>query len=202
MHTPSPAAGNTPPSRGRPRQRAFTWPPIVLYLAPVVAIAVYGALWIALHAGGGRASTHTIWQSLALAETVLALLLRGRKPTSALAGIMAVYLLFSLDLLLLPAVLFALLTVAATRDRRTTALAATATAAVLAAMPYLHGDAVSFAWYILPRLAVAGILVAAGMCLRERREGAGGRTHARHPASEGEPRRQHLRPGASGGPGC
>jgi hypothetical protein len=38
-----------------------------------------------------------------------------RKPTGALAGILAAYLLLALDPLLLPGVLFALFTVAATR---------------------------------------------------------------------------------------
>ena len=50
----------------------------VLYLAPVMAFAAYGAWWIAAHAGGGRAATHPLWQSLTLAEITVALLLRGR----------------------------------------------------------------------------------------------------------------------------
>jgi ABC-2 type transport system ATP-binding protein len=66
---------------------------------------------------GGRSSAHTLWQSLALTETVIALLWRTRKPAAALAGILAGYLAFDLDPLLLPGVLFALLTVAATRGR-------------------------------------------------------------------------------------
>src|SRR5690242_977044 len=53
MHTPSPAAGTTPPWRRRPRRRWFTWPR-VLHAAPVAVTALYGALWIAFHAGGGR----------------------------------------------------------------------------------------------------------------------------------------------------
>jgi hypothetical protein len=142
---------------------------MVAYEAPVVVIALYGAIWIALHAGGGRGSTHTFFQSLALAETVVALLLRRRKPVGALAGILAVYLVFALDPLLLPAVLFALLTVAAGRDRRTAAVTGAVTAAALAASPYIHGDAASFAGYSLPRLAAAGGAVAAGMYLRARR---------------------------------
>jgi hypothetical protein len=142
---------------------------MVLYAAPVAAIAVYGALWIALHAGGGRGSTHTFFQSLALAESVLALLLRGRKPAGAFAGILVVYALFSLDPLLLPAVLFALLTVAAERDHRTVAVAAAATAVAIAAWPDIGRHAVSFAGYSLPRLAAAGAAVAAGVYLQARR---------------------------------
>jgi hypothetical protein len=141
---------------------------MMLYAAPVVLIALYGALWITLHAGGGRGSAHALWQSLALAETVLALLLRARKPAGALAGILAVYLFFSLDPVLLPAALLALLTVATIRDHRTVAIATTATAAALAATPYIHGDPVSFTGYSLPRLAAAGAAVAAGIYLRAR----------------------------------
>ena len=166
MHTSSPATGSSPPWRGRPH---VTWPRTVAYVAPVAVIAAYGALWIALHAGGGRQSAHTFFQSLALAECVLALLLRRRKPVAALAGILAAYLLFSLDPLLLPAVLFALCTVAAARDNRTTAVAAAVTALALATGPSIRGEAVSFAGYSLPRLAAVGIAVAAGMYLRERR---------------------------------
>jgi hypothetical protein len=137
MHTSSPAAANTPPRRHRPGRRWFTRPRM-MHAAPVAVTAVYGALWIALHAGGGRASAHTLWQSLALTETLLALLLRQRKPAGALAGILAAYLLFDLDPLLLPGVLVALCTVAATRHRITMALATAATAAAITAMPYLQ----------------------------------------------------------------
>ena len=168
MHTPRPAADHTQPRRAWPRRPGVTWPRAVLYVAPVAAIALYGALWIALHPGGGRSSTHTFFQSLALAESVIALLLRRRKPVGALAGILAVYVLFQLDPLLLPAVLLALLTVAMERDRRT-AITAAATVAATAAWPDIRGHAVSFAGYILPRLAAAGVVVAAGTYLRERR---------------------------------
>jgi hypothetical protein len=168
MYPPSPA--RRPPS-GPDRPRP-TWLRMVLYTAPVAAIAVYGALWIALHTGGGRGSAHTFFQSLALAETVLALLLRRRKPAGAFAGILVVYALFSLDPLLLPAVLFALLTVAAERDRRTAAVAAAATAAAVAVWPDIGRHAVSFAGHSLPRLAAAGVAVAAGMYLRALRRRA------------------------------
>jgi hypothetical protein len=116
-----------------------------------------------------RGSAHTLFQSLALAEATLALLLRGRKPVGALAGILAVYLLFALDPLLLPAVLFALLTVAVERDRRTAVIAAAAAAAATAAWPFIGGRAVSLTGHTLPRLAAFGIAVAAGMYLRQRR---------------------------------
>jgi hypothetical protein len=167
MMPPGPAARATAPWFGRPRLRAFSWPKI-RYMAPVVLTALSGALWIALHAKGGRGSTHTFFQSLALAEAALALMLRRRKPAGALAGILVVYLLFALDPLLLPAVLFALLTVAATRDHRAVGVTAAVTVAALAAEPYIHGGTVSFAGYMLPRLSAAGAVVAAGLYLRAR----------------------------------
>jgi hypothetical protein len=166
----------------------------------VVIIAVYGALWITLHAGGGRSSAHTLWQSLALTETLLALLWRTRKPAGALAGVLAAYLAFDLDPLLLPGVLFALLTVAVTRDRRTAAVVAAATAAVIAAMPCLHGDPVSLSRYLLPRLAAAAVAAAADTYLHARPKTAGLRARAGHPAGEPDPRGRRTGPAITGGP--
>jgi len=141
----------------------------VLYLTPVVVMATYGAWWIAAHAGGGRAATHTLWQSLTLTEITVALLLRGRKPVGALAGILAAYLIFDLPWLTLPPMLFALLTVAEVRGPRTVTVAAAAAAAAIAAGPYLHGDRGSFAGSTLPLLAAAGAAVAIGTYLRRAR---------------------------------
>ena len=182
MDTSSPTVGNTPPGPAGPRPRWDTHARL-LHAAPVVVIALYGALWIALHAGGGRGSAHILWQSLALAETVLALLLRASKPAGALAGILAMYLLTDLDPLLLPAVLFALLTVATIRGHRTVAIATAAAVAVLTATPYIHGDAATLTWHILPRLAAAGAAAAAGLDLRVRQN-----RQTVNPAGEPEPR--------------
>ena len=209
MGTPGSVAGNTATGDGVARAtgdgvargRPSTWRHRVLYTAPVVVIALYGAVWITLHAGSGRGSAHTLFQSLALAEATLALLLRRRKPVGALAGILAVYLLFALDPLLLPAVLFALFTVAAVRDYRTTAIAAATTMAALAVMPYLRGDPVSFTGYSLPRLAAACAVVAAGTYLRTRREPAGRRTRAQHRAGEHGACEMPAGPATPGGPG-
>jgi hypothetical protein len=165
----------------------------------VAVIALYGALWIALHTGSGRASAHTLWQSLALTETLVALLLRHRKPAGALAGILAAYLILDLDPLLLPGVLVALFTVAATRHRTTLVLAATATAVVIAAIPYLHGDPVSLPGYLLPRLAAAVTAVAAGTWLHARREIARARPRPGRRTGEREPSPAPARPGPSGG---
>jgi hypothetical protein len=108
-------------------------------LAPIVVIAACGAWWIAAHAGGGRAATHTLWQSLTLTEITVALLLRGRKPAGALAGILAAYLIFDLPWLTLPPMLFALLTVAAVRDHRMVTVASAAAAAVIRRCPTCTG---------------------------------------------------------------
>ena len=166
MRAPGPAAGSTVTGDGTARRRSSTWPRMALYTAPVAVIALYGALWIALHAGGGRGPAHTFFQSLALAEAAVALLLRRRKPVGAFAGVLVAYALFSLDPLLLPAVLFALLTVAAERDHRTAAIAAAAAAAAIAVWPDIGRHGVSFAGHSLPRLAAAGAAVAAGIYLR------------------------------------
>ena len=141
----------------------------MLYAAPVVIFAGYCAWWIATHAGGGCAATHTLWQSLTVTEITVALLLRGRKPAGALAGILAAYLVFDLPWLTLPPMLFALLTVAAVRGHRTVTVAAAAAAAVITAGPYLHGDRGSFAGHTLPLLAAAGAAVAVGTYLRRAR---------------------------------
>ena len=124
--------------------------------------------------GGGRAATHTLWQSLTLAEITVALLLRGRKPAGALAGILAAYLIFNLPWLTLPPMLFALLTVAAIRGHRTVTVAAAATAAVITAGPLLQGDRGSLAAHTLPLLAAAGAAVAVGTYLRRARARADG----------------------------
>jgi len=127
---------------------------------------------------------------------VIALLLRAREPAAALAG----YLAFDLDPLLLPAVLVALLTIAATRGRRTAAVAAAATAAAIAAMPYLHGDPVSLPGYLVPRLTAAAIAAAAGTYLHERGKTTGLRARPGHPGGGPDPRGARTRPDIAGGP--
>jgi hypothetical protein len=56
----------------------------------------------------------------------IGLLLRRRTPVGALVGILVAYLAFELDPLLLPALLFALFTVATLREHRTVLLATAA----------------------------------------------------------------------------
>src|SRR5215469_13626428 len=81
-------------------------------VGPVLPIAMFGAVWIVLHAEAGRAGTHTLFQALAMAECTVALLLRGRKPLGALASILVMYGVTGLDTLLIMPVMFAVATVA------------------------------------------------------------------------------------------
>ena len=138
---------------------------------PVLPVALFGAAWIVLHATAGRAGTHTLFQVLALAEGTTALLLRGRKPIGALAGVLAVYALADLDTIMILPVLLAVANVADRRGRRTAAVATLITASVVAAMPFLHGDKVSIVTGTLPHLGA--VIAAAGL-------GAWARAH-RHP---------------------
>jgi hypothetical protein len=94
-------------------------------LAPVLLVAAWGGAWIGFHASP-HAYVHSLFQTLALAESVIALLLRGRKPFGALVGILIAYLAFQLDPLLLPPLLIALFTVATLTERRTVLLATAA----------------------------------------------------------------------------
>ncbi len=69
----------------------------VLYLVPVVGAVIWGIWWIAAPAFLASGFVHALFQSLALAENVTALLLRRRKPVGALAGILVVYILADLN---------------------------------------------------------------------------------------------------------
>ena len=120
---------------------------------PVLPIALFGAVWIVLHAGAGRAGTHTLFQVLALAECTIALLLRGRKPVGALAGIAVVYAVADLDTIMILPVLLAVATVADRRESRTAAVATLLASSVVVAMPFLHGDQVSILSGALPHAA-------------------------------------------------
>jgi hypothetical protein len=143
---------------GRHRLFSARW---VRAVGPVLPIALFGAAWIVLHATAGRAGTHTLFQTLALAECTIALLLRGRKPLGALASIVVMYALTDLDTILILPVLLAVATVADRSDRHTAAAATLITASVVAAMPFLHGDKASILTGTLPYLAA--VLVAMGL---------------------------------------
>lgn len=111
----------------------------VCYFGPVVVAAVFGGVWVALAAGGTRGHAHTVWQSLVVAESAVALLLRRRKPVWSLAGILLVYVVFELYVITLLPALVALFTVTRACGRRTAVVAAAATTVVLVLAPYLLG---------------------------------------------------------------
>jgi hypothetical protein len=141
----------------------------------VIPVAAFGVAWIALHAGAGRGGTHTLFQIVALVESTVALLLRGRKPLGALAGILLAYVLTDLGTIMILPVLLAVATVADQRERRIAAAATLVTATAVALTSFVHDDQVSIVVGILPRLAV--VVLAAGL-------GAWVRAH-RHPAIPG-----------------
>ncbi len=159
--------GSTP-GRASGGQAFLRWcaRPWMLQAAPAIVIATYGALWIATQASAGRGSAHTLWQSLALSENMLALLMRHRKPVGALAGILAVYLITDVEPVTLLPLLLALLTVAMISNLRKVISSVAATATAVVAMPYIHGDVGSIAGHTLPRLAAVGLAAAAGTYLR------------------------------------
>lgn len=130
-------------------------------LAPVLLVAAWGGAWIGFHASP-HAYVHSLFQTLALAESVIALLLRGRKPFGALVGILIAYLAFQLDPLLLPPLLIALFTVATLTERRTVLLA-TAAATTVAALPLTGRASTDLAGYLLPRLLAVATAAAIGL---------------------------------------
>lgn len=187
--TSDPAAGTAPRQPGRSSRRPrWLEGPRLFDTGSVVLVSLLGAVWIAFHASQGRGTTHTLFQTLALAENVVALLLRRRKPIGALAGILGVYLLVDLEPTTVLPVLLALETVAVVSDRRAAAMATVATALVLVAMPYLHGDPVSLVGYSLSHLAAVGFAVMLGLYLRARQEIASLRDRAEGLSREHEPR--------------
>jgi hypothetical protein len=135
----------------------------------VLPIAVFGAVWIVLHATAGRRGAHTLFQVLALSEYTIALLLRGRKPVGALAGILVVYALADLDAIMILPVLLAVATVTDRRERRTATVATLLSAAVVIAMPFLHGDQVSVLTGTLPHLAAVALAAGLGVWVRAHR---------------------------------
>ena len=93
--------------------RAFT-------VVPVAVIAAMGVATIALKASQGPRSSHIYWLSLVLSESAVALLLRRRHPTAALAGVLATYLVFDFPAISAAPVLLALFTVSLVSRRAKT----------------------------------------------------------------------------------
>ena len=137
----------------------------LLTVVPAAIAAIAGVTWIALHASSERGQTHTLFQLLALAENVVALLLCRRKPVGALASILVVYFLVDLEFVTGLPVLFATANLAVTGSRRAVVTGAAAAAAVVVSMPYAHGDHTTVAAGIA-RVAAVGCAVAAGYGLR------------------------------------
>ena len=132
------------------------------HVPPVLLVAVWGVAWIGFHASQ-RAYVHSLFQTLALAESVIALLLRRRKPVGSLLGILIAYFAFQLDPLLLPPLLIALLTVATVTERRTALLATAATAIAVVALPLTGRGPIDLAGYLLPRLLAVAAAAAIGL---------------------------------------
>ena len=131
------------------------------HLAPALLVAAWGVAWIGFQALQ-HVGAHTLFQTLALAESVIALLLRRRKPVGSLLGILIAYFAFQLDPLLLPPLLIALLTMATVTERRTALLATAATAIAVVALPLTGRGPIDLAGYLLPRMLAVSTAAAAG----------------------------------------
>jgi hypothetical protein len=131
-------------------------------------VAAWGGYWIAAHASGRAGSVHTLFQTAGLAESVVALLLRRRKPVGAFVGILVAYFLFQLDAILLPPLLLALLSLALLRERRTVLLATAASIAAVTALPFTGRASVGLAGYLLPRLLAVAAAAALGLLAQTR----------------------------------
>jgi hypothetical protein len=135
-----------------------------VHVAPAL-VAAWGVAWIAFHASQ-RAYVHSLFQTLALAESVIALLLRGRKPVGSLLGILVAYLAFQLDPLLLPPLLIALFTAATVSERQAVLFAIAATATTVATLPLTGRASTDLAGYLVPRLLAVAAAATIGLWAR------------------------------------
>lgn len=142
----------------------------VCYLAPVVFVLLFGGSWIAIHAHLARGYAHPLFQSLALLENVIALLLRRRKPIGALAGILVVYVFVDLEATTLLPVLLSLFTVTAASTRWVTVWAIVATTFLVMATPFIHKDAIDLLVYSFLHLTAIGLVAATGLYWRARQK--------------------------------
>ena len=128
-----------------------------LDLAPVGLVVVVGALTIALYATQGPRSTHVYWLTLVLAENAVALLLRRRHPTGALAGVLATFFAFDYPATMALPLALALLTVMTTATEQRAAAIGLVTAVVVVLIPILilHRDSSA------PVRAAIGVLAVA-----------------------------------------
>ncbi len=138
----------------------------VFYFAPVAFVMLYGASWIAIHAHQARGYVHPLYQSFALIENVIALLLRRRKPIGALAGILVVYVLVDLEPTTFLPVLLSLFTVTAVSTRWVAVWAIVATTLLIMATPFIHKDSIDLLGYSFLHLTAIGLVAAAGLYWR------------------------------------
>jgi hypothetical protein len=107
-------------------------------IAPVAVAALVGVAVIAVHAQQSGRSAHLVWLTVALVESTVALLFRGRHPMGALAGVLAGYLIFDFPATVVVPLAIALYTVVRSVDRRRAIIAVIATAAVVLVTPTVH----------------------------------------------------------------
>jgi hypothetical protein len=107
-------------------------------IAPVAVSVLVGVVLIALHAQQAGRSAHIVWLTVALAESTVALVFRGRHPMSALAGVLAGFLVFDFPATVIVPLAIALFTVVRKSSRRRATMAVVATAAVVLAAPAIH----------------------------------------------------------------
>jgi hypothetical protein len=107
-------------------------------VAPVAVSVLVGVVVIAVHAQQAGRSAHIVWLTVALAESTVALLFRARHPMSALAGVLAGFLIFDFPATVIVPLAIALYTVVRKSGRRRAIVAVVATAAVVLATPALH----------------------------------------------------------------
>jgi hypothetical protein len=140
----------------------------VLDVAPVLAVVLVGALLIAFDTGAGLRSTHQIWLSVVLAESVVALLFRRRHPVGALAGVLATFVLFDAPAVSLLPLLVALFTVVSSRPRRTGVAAAGVCVAAVVATALLHDGGFNAGHQGLVPLTALALAYVTGRCLGPR----------------------------------
>jgi hypothetical protein len=107
-------------------------------IAPVAVSVLVGAVVIALHAQQAGRSAHILWLTVALGASTVALLFRGRHPMSALAGVLAGFLIFDFPATVIVPLAIALFTVVRKSSRRRATIAVVATAAIVLAAPAIH----------------------------------------------------------------
>ena len=133
---------------------------------PVALIVIAGALTIALKATQSPRSSHAYWLTLVLAESAVALLLRKRHATVALAGVLAAYLIFDFPAISAAPVLVALFTVAIVNSAAKTEAAAAVTALAIVATPLPQRGPANIA---PAAFMLAAIVAVAGLGARIRR---------------------------------